>query len=350
MKIKPGSRGEAVADIQRRLLKLGYELGITTADGVFGPLTTKAIEDFQEKNGLQKKGWVDKATWQRLVEETYELGDRTLYLHQPFFRGKDVKELQIALRGLGFNPGKVDAIFGPKTDRAVKEFQRSVGLSADGVVGFSTINEMKKFSQGEPSHNIKFPSREVKKPFPKGFTVILDFIPSSEKTNDEGLTSLKESKLVNDLEKRLANLLAAWDVKSFSTTEKRQQLSEEERVEKANQLSGDVLISLQLNSSNQPEKSGTETFYFTEGESPSLSCQLAEVLQKEITKTLGTQDLGTKKQNLLILTKTKMPSVLIKPFFITNPEERALFEDETTRQRLATALLEGLKKLAQEFA
>lgn len=350
MKIKPGSKGEAVADIQRRLLKLGYELGITTADGVFGPLTTKAIEDFQEKNGLPKKGWVDKATWQRLVEEAYELGDRTLYLHQPFFRGRDVKELQITLRGLGFNPGKVDATFGPKTDRAVKEFQRSVGLSADGVVGFSTISEMKKFSQGETSQNVKFPSREIKKPFPKGFKVILDFTPSSKKTNDREPTSLKESELVNDLKKRLANLLAAWDVKSFSTTEKRQLLSEKERVEKANKLGGDVLISLQLNSSDQLEKSGTETFYSPEGESSPLSCRLAEVLQKEITKNLGTEDLGTKNQNWLILSKTKMPSVLIKPFFITNPKERALFEDETTRQRLATALLEGLKKLAQEFA
>lgn len=350
MKIKPGSRGEAVADIQRRLLKLGYELGITTADGVFGPLTTKAIEDFQEKNGLPKKGWVDKATWQRLVEETYELGDRTLYLHQPFFRGNDVRELQIALRGLGFNPGKVDGIFGPKTDRAVKEFQRSVDLLVDGVVGFSTINELKKFSQDDSSENIKFPSREIKKPFPKAFKVVLDFIPSSKQTSNREPADFKESELINDLKNRFVNLLSAWDIKSASTTEKHLHLSEEERVQKANKLGGNVLISLQPNSSSQPGKSGTETFYSTEGINPSLSCQLAKVLQKEITKTLGTQDLGTKTENWLILNKAKMPSVFVKPFFVTNPKEKALFEDETTRQRLATALLEGLKKLAQEFA
>jgi immune inhibitor A len=50
-------------------------------------------------------------------------------------RGPDVARLQQALINLGFDPGPVDGIFGPKTDAAVRAYQRSRGLAADGIVG-----------------------------------------------------------------------------------------------------------------------------------------------------------------------------------------------------------------------
>ena len=46
-------------------------------------------------------------------------------------RGEDVKTLQ---RKLGLN---VDGIFGPKTDEAVKKFQKSYGLTALSSTGTS---------------------------------------------------------------------------------------------------------------------------------------------------------------------------------------------------------------------
>lgn len=35
----------------------------------------------------------------------------------------------------GYNPGPDDAIFGPDTEAAVKQFQTDNGLTADGIVG-----------------------------------------------------------------------------------------------------------------------------------------------------------------------------------------------------------------------
>lgn len=52
--------------------------------------------------------------------------------------GAEVKELQQALARAGFDPGTLDGAFGPKTERAVKAFQRANGLEADGVVGKKT--------------------------------------------------------------------------------------------------------------------------------------------------------------------------------------------------------------------
>ena len=52
--------------------------------------------------------------------------------------GADVKYLQTLLVKLGFNPGPIDGIFGPKTDAAVRSFQKAYGLVVDGIVGTNT--------------------------------------------------------------------------------------------------------------------------------------------------------------------------------------------------------------------
>lgn len=49
--------------------------------------------------------------------------------------GTRVRALQQALLARGFNPGFLDASFGPGTEAAVIAFQRSEGMLADGVVG-----------------------------------------------------------------------------------------------------------------------------------------------------------------------------------------------------------------------
>ena len=49
--------------------------------------------------------------------------------------GQDVIELQQKLTDKGFSPGAIDGDFGENTKQAVIAFQRSVGLTADGIVG-----------------------------------------------------------------------------------------------------------------------------------------------------------------------------------------------------------------------
>ena len=50
-------------------------------------------------------------------------------------RGTEVKKLQEQLNKLGYNCGKVDGIFGSRTESAVKAFQKANGLVVDGIVG-----------------------------------------------------------------------------------------------------------------------------------------------------------------------------------------------------------------------
>ncbi len=52
--LRPGSRGKAVLDAQKRLTALGYWLG--TPDGVYGPATTHAVVALQKVAGLSRDG------------------------------------------------------------------------------------------------------------------------------------------------------------------------------------------------------------------------------------------------------------------------------------------------------
>lgn len=53
--------------------------------------------------------------------------------------GSEVKTLQQKLKDLGFYYGNVDGIFGTQTQTAVRNFQRSVGITVDGIAGPTTL-------------------------------------------------------------------------------------------------------------------------------------------------------------------------------------------------------------------
>jgi N-acetyl-anhydromuramyl-L-alanine amidase AmpD len=57
-------------------------------------------------------------------------------------KGSAVKELQILLKSAGFFNGKVDGDFGNYTHKKVVEFQKSKGLTADGIAGKRTLRHL----------------------------------------------------------------------------------------------------------------------------------------------------------------------------------------------------------------
>jgi peptidoglycan hydrolase-like protein with peptidoglycan-binding domain len=142
--ISPGDRGPEVEDVQKRLLTLGFDLGPTGVDGVFLGSTHAAVRRFQADHDLAEDGVIGDETWSALVDATFRLGDRLLYLRVPHFHGADVARLQGALNVLGFACGGPDAIFGPFTERAVREFQANVGLPADGIAGLDTVGTLER--------------------------------------------------------------------------------------------------------------------------------------------------------------------------------------------------------------
>lgn len=139
--------GDPVRDIQGRLLALGYGSD-PDRRGHFGDATARAVREFQSDRGLTPDGQVGPETWRILYEAGYRLGDRLLYLRRPMLRGEDVAELQSRLSQLGFDPGKVDGIFGPGSERAVREFQHNRNLTVDGTAGPEVITELRLLVRG----------------------------------------------------------------------------------------------------------------------------------------------------------------------------------------------------------
>jgi len=105
------------------------------------------VVDFQNVRGLHSNGICDEQTWLALIEAGWRLGDRLLVLTAPHLRGDDVASLQSSLNHVGFDCGRPDGILGPSTARALGDFQRNCGLTADGICGSKTVKMLEVVSR-----------------------------------------------------------------------------------------------------------------------------------------------------------------------------------------------------------
>ena len=147
--------GAAVEDVQQRLALIEL-LPESEVDGVFGEKTAAAVNAFCLQCGLPTTGEVDEKTWSALVDATFSLGDRTLYLRMPYFHGNDVRQLQQALGALGF-ACIADGIFGAHTEAALRKFQLNLALYADGIAGAQTyraIRNLRHSWEGKPAATV----------------------------------------------------------------------------------------------------------------------------------------------------------------------------------------------------
>ncbi|MFI9628303.1 peptidoglycan-binding protein [Streptomyces sp. NPDC052042] len=125
--LRSGSTGPQVAAAQRLLGEQGHPAG--AVDGSFGPVTVSAVRAYQTARGLSADGVVGAKTWTALLSAgetpTVEQGAS----------GDAVKRLQRALTAAMGSAVVVDGSFGPATETAVRAYQKSRGLVADGFVG-----------------------------------------------------------------------------------------------------------------------------------------------------------------------------------------------------------------------
>src|SRR4051794_10993820 len=124
--LQRGSHGEDVAAVQRAL-------GVA-ADGEFGPVTRRAVRDFQAAHGLEVDGVVGPITSQALFGGAGE--------EDPHLPAATVSALQSKL-GVA-----ADGVYGPVTRAAVRRFQSVHGLQVDGVAGPVTLGALGVSSSG----------------------------------------------------------------------------------------------------------------------------------------------------------------------------------------------------------
>lgn len=152
--IRQGDRGTDVKVVQfflNFISQFNDSMDSVDEDGIFGPKTRNSVVAFQRETGLSPDGIVGPQTSTKLLE-VYEGIIATLpdqYLHYPGYfittgaKGRIVRQLQTYLRKIAQNDPRipivtVDGIFGPSTERAVKEFQATEDLPYEGTVGPAT--------------------------------------------------------------------------------------------------------------------------------------------------------------------------------------------------------------------
>ena len=147
-------------DLHERLRELGHT-SMADPPNLFGDETIALVEAFQRARGLSITGEIDDVTWTRLVEAGWRLGQRLLYLVHPYLRGDDVAELQVRLAQLGFNPGRIDGIFGPLLEAALGDFQGNCGLEVNGTLTRRTLLELTRVTPSTSTRNLVNEARDV---------------------------------------------------------------------------------------------------------------------------------------------------------------------------------------------
>ena len=156
-------RSDAVLKLQQDLSKLGYYSG--TISGHFGSKTEAAVMSFQKANGLSADGVAGEKTLAAISSKlkggsssgssnnsssssssgsnsssssTSSLLNTSITLQQGT-KNDEVLKLQNMLTSLGFYTGNKTGNFGEKTADAVIAYQKSKGLTADGIAGKKTL-------------------------------------------------------------------------------------------------------------------------------------------------------------------------------------------------------------------
>lgn len=143
--LKKGYKGNLVRELQEKLIAKGYILSKFGVDGDFGAETEEAVKQLQKDAKIAIDGIVGNDTWSVLnsdfVKSTIPYPN---YLIKKGQQGEDVRKIQAKLISLGYSCGNcgADSIFGNGTYNAIIKFQRSNGLSADGIVGPATWNKL----------------------------------------------------------------------------------------------------------------------------------------------------------------------------------------------------------------
>ncbi|WP_416729666.1 peptidoglycan-binding protein [Fictibacillus sp. JL2B1089] len=197
--LKQGNSHSDVKELQSILKSKGYFHYHETTT-YFGPITKKAVMEFQKANGLVVDGVVGKKTYGKLLQKTHQ--EEAPSLNKPSVQkpsvpkptipstkpasssttskvlklnttGPEVKKLQTDLKTLGFFTFyKTTDFYGTITTEAVRKFQINQKLTATGTADQVTLNQIQKLIATKKKP-VSQPKPSVSKPTPPSKETVL---------------------------------------------------------------------------------------------------------------------------------------------------------------------------------
>ncbi|UCG51912.1 MAG: N-acetylmuramoyl-L-alanine amidase [Candidatus Latescibacterota bacterium] len=220
-------------------------------------------------------------------------------------------------------------------------------------------------------------------------TVVLDPGHGGKDHGKTGVTGVLEKDVNLDIAKKTRDvLIQELGVQVVLTREDDRLLSLTKRTELANQIEGDLFISIHCNSWFSDETGGFEAYFLSpartewdravamaenaaddffdtatdaasdidfilwdivQNEFINESSHFAELLQKAMNERLSIRNRGVKQANFTVLQGAHMPAVLVETAFLSNPEEEQLLVNEEFQTRVAEGIADAVRKFKERY-
>lgn len=252
--------------------------------------------------------------------------------------GDDIAVLQSRLTEMGFDCGRVDGVYGPRTEIAVKDFQKSVGVTIDGKCGPSTIIALirltKIVSGGVPSTLRQNAMQQSRGPALANKVIALNPIGDDE--------------LVYDVAVRTEGRLLALGASVFLTRGASNNPTESERIAFSNKSGADLMISLNVDSHINDKAHGVATYFYgsdAHGIHSIVGERFASLVQREICARTDLINCRTHAKTWDLLRMTTAPTVRIDLGYVSNPGDLARLSRPDFRDVIAEALVIAIQRL-----
>jgi N-acetylmuramoyl-L-alanine amidase len=250
---------------------------------------------------------------------------------------------------LGFDAGRHDGIFGPRTERAVMDFQRNVGLPLDGMVGATTLEALRRLRPigSGPGRSSVREAEQLRRLSTTitGARIAVDPGHGSADPGVTGVGGITEAEAARRVAHRLAERLQARGGAPFLTHEAGTDPTDSDRARRANELGAEILVAIHFSAETEPDRTGALTAYYGRDDWHSQGGRrLAEMIQEELAARTGLPDRGAQPRALAILRETRMPAVQVEPGSLADPDLVGRLGEPEFVDRLVEAMADAIER------
>ena len=258
--------------------------------------------------------------------------------------GDAVASLQQSLADLGYSPGPVDGDFGPRTDAAVRAFQKSAGLLTDGICGPLTWTALDRAGADSSRGRPVFRAGAL-----TGKTIVID---PGHGGNEPGAISTwgdKEKDFTLAMGLKVRGYLEAQGAKVIMTRHGDYPPGSDwgwpvdelaARASLANTNRADLFVSIHDNAYPQDASvSGVMGFYRRDS---AESASLARSLAQGVSKSTGLKMIDVQVGPYYVLNHTAMPAALVEVGFMTNWGDVASLRTGSFTDSAGRGIAEGI--------
>ncbi|MEN6461157.1 MAG: N-acetylmuramoyl-L-alanine amidase [Syntrophomonas sp.] len=211
-----------------------------------------------------------------------------------------------------------------------KPVKFAVGTDSDGIAVFILFLDKSTLESGQP-------------------IVVLDPGHGGKDPGSCGYAIEKNANLAIAL--KAGEVLSQNGIKVMYTRQDDTYLLVNEIAEIANLYNAAILVSIHNNSSESPNATGIETYYYAPLEKPELFVQkderfsLASKIQEHVVDAINLPDRGVKTgidANFAVLRNSQMPSALVEGAFVSNPVEGTLLTQTSFQEQIGKAIAQAI--------